>query len=231
MTLEKLCALIAQPGADCGRTRSDHFLPPGETFHLGVLSYQIEGLPEKEVDAVTESTIIELLCRRDPGALAALQTEYTRYCTAIVGGILADRADVEEVVADVWMQVWSSIPPNDPVHLRLYVGRIARNLALNRLEYLGAGKRAAPPMEELAAVTPDRSLERQALKDALEAFLRQQKPLHRRIFLRRYWYGDSIEELSARFGCSRAKVTGILFRLRQKLRDHLEKEDIYVGTK
>ena len=176
---------------------------------------------------MTESTIIELLWRRDPGALTALQTEYTRYCTAIVRGLLSDEADVEEVVADVWMQVWTSIPPNQPEHLRLYVGRIARNLALNRLEYRSAGKRSAP-LQELAAVTPDRNLERQALKDALERFLRQQKPEHRQLFLRRYWYGDSIEELSARFGCSKAKATGILFRLRRNLREYLEKEDLYV---
>lgn len=178
---------------------------------------------------MTESTIIELLLARDPGALTALQTEYARYCAAIAGGLLSDPADVEEVVADVWMQIWTSIPPNRPEHLRLYVGRIARNLALNRLEYHSAGKRAAP-LEELTALTPDRNLERQVLKDALECFLRQQKAEHRQLFLRRYWYGDSIEELAARFGCSKGKVTSILFRLRRNLRDYLEKEDLYVGT-
>ena len=176
---------------------------------------------------MTESTIMELLRRRDPGALTALQTQYSRYCAAIVRGLLSDEADVEEVVADVWMQVWTSIPPNEPEHLRLYVGRIARNLALNRLEYHSAGKRAAP-LQELETVTPDRNLDRHALKDALERFLQQQKPLHRQLFLRRYWYGDSIEELSAHFGCSKAKATGILFRLRRNLREYLEKEDLYV---
>ena len=180
---------------------------------------------------MTEEQITKLLHDRDPAALEALQAEYSRYCAAIAGGILADRADVEEVVADVWMQVWTSIPPSRPDHLRLYVGRIARNLALNRLEYHRAGKRAAPPLEELEAVTPDRSLERQVLKDALEAFLRQQKEAHRQMFLRRYWYGDSVEEIARSFGCSRTKVTGVLFRLRRRLREHLEKEDIHVGTK
>ena len=180
---------------------------------------------------MTESTIMELLHRRDPEALSALQREYHRYCTAIAGGILADRADVEEVVADVWMQVWSSIPPNRPEHLRLYVGRIARNLALNRLEYRNAGKRAALPLEELETVTPDCALERQALRSALEAFLRQQRPEHRQMFLRRYWYGDDITEIAARYGCSQAKVTGILFRLRRKLKAYLEKEELYEGTK
>ena len=180
---------------------------------------------------LTEEKIKKLLHDRDPAALEALQSEYNRYCAAIAGGILADSADVEEVVADVWMQVWTSIPPNQPEHLRLYVGRIARNLALNRLEYHRAGKRAAPPLEELESVTPDRSLERQVLRDALETFLRQQKEEHRQMFLRRYWYGDDVAEIAARFGCSKTKVTGVLFRLRRKLRDHLEKEDIHVGTK
>jgi RNA polymerase sigma-70 factor (ECF subfamily) len=176
---------------------------------------------------LTEAEIKERLLARDADALDTLRREYESYCAAIVRGILLDPADVEEVVSDVWMQVWTSIPPNEPEHLRLYVGRIARNLALNRLEYHNAGKRAAP-LQELAAVTPDRNLEHQALKDALERFLRQQKPLHRQLFLRRYWYGDSIEELSAHFGCSKAKATGILFRLRRNLREHLEKEDLYV---
>ena len=176
---------------------------------------------------MTEEEIKEKLQARNAGALEALRQEYERYCAAIVRGILLDPADVEEVVSDVWMQVWTSIPPNEPEHLRLYVGRIARNLALNRLEYHSAGKRAAP-LQELTGLTPDRNLEHQALKDALERFLRQQKPLHRQLFLRRYWYGDSIGELTARFGCSNAKATGILFRLRRNLREYLEKEDLYV---
>ena len=179
---------------------------------------------------MTESTIIELLQRRDPGALTALQREYARYCAAIARGLLSDEGDVEEVVSDVWMQVWTSIPPNDPDHLRLYVGRIARNLALNRLEYRNAGKRAALPMGELESVTPDCALERQALRTALEAFLRQQRPEHRQMFLRRYWYGDDVAQIAARYGCTKTKVTGILFRLRRKLKAHLEKEELYEGT-
>ena len=180
---------------------------------------------------MTESNITQRLLARDPDVLAELERQYGRYCAAIAAGILSDPADVEEVVGDVWMQVWSSIPPNRPEHLRLYVGRIARNLALNRLEYLGAGKRAALPVRELEAVVPDRSLERQLLRDALERFLRAQKPEYRQMFLLRYWYGDSIEDIAARFGCTRTRVTGVLFRLRRNLRSHLEKEELYDGTK
>ena len=180
---------------------------------------------------MTEAEIKKKLLDRDAGALEELRREYERYCAAIVRGILPDRLDVEEVVSDVWMQVWTSIPPNDPDYLRLYVGRIARNLALNRQEYHSAGKRAALPVEELGSVTADCALERQALRTALEAFLRQQRAEHRQMFLRRYWYGDDIAEIAARFGCSKTKVTGILFRLRRKLQAYLEKEELYEGTK
>ena len=180
---------------------------------------------------MTEEEIKRNLLDRNAAVLEDLRQEYGRYCAAIVRGILADPGDVEEILSDVWMQVWCSIPPNDPEHLRLYVGRIARNLALNRLEYRNAGKRAALPVEELATVTADCALERQALRTALEAFLRQQKPEHRQMFLRRYWYGDDIAEIAARFGCSNTKVSGVLFRLRRKLKAYLEKEELYDGAK
>ena len=180
---------------------------------------------------MTEAEIKNMLRARNAGALEHLRQEYERYCAAIIRGLLSDPSDVEEVLSDVWMQVWTSIPPNDPDHLRLYVGRIARNLALNRLEYQSAGKRSALPIAELETVTADCALERQALRSALEAFLRQQRAEQRQMFLRRYWYGDEIPEIAARFGCSKAKVTGVLFRLRRKLKEYLEKEELYVGTK
>ena len=180
---------------------------------------------------MTEEQILSMLLQRRSAVLEELRQQYERYCTAIVSGILDNQADVEEVVSDVWMQVWTSIPPNKPEHLRLYVGRIARNLALNRLEYLGAGKRAALPVQELESAVPDRSLERQMLRDALERFLRELKPEYRQMFLLRYWYGDSIEDIAARFGCTQTRVTGVLFRLRRNLRRFLEKEELYEGTK
>lgn len=174
---------------------------------------------------MTQDKFITRLLDRDETVLEELEREYGRYCAAIAVGILEDPGEIEQVVNDVWMQVWSSIPPNRPDHLRLYIGRIARNLALNRLEYLQAGKRAALPVEELEAVTPDRNPDRLALKDALEAFLRGLKPEYRQMFLRRYWFGDSVDEVARRFGCTRTRVTGILFRLRRQLKEHLEKEE------
>lgn len=185
---------------------------------------------------MTEVQLMELLEARDPAALAELQGQYSRYCAAIAGSILADPSETEQILNDVWMQVWSSIPPARPEHLRLYVGRVARNLALNRQDYLRAKKRAQDPvsLEELTTAVPDPDIrldpDRQALKDALERFLRGLKPEHRQMFLRRYWYGDSVEEIARRFGCSQSRVNGILFRLRKRLKEFLKKEDLDYGS-
>ena len=177
---------------------------------------------------MTEEQIKRKLLDRNAGALEEMRQEYERYCAAIVRGILSDPSDVEEVVSDVWMQVWTSIPPNDPEYLRLYVGRIARNLALNRLEYRNAGKRAALPLEELESVTPDCALERQALRSALEAFLRQQRAEHRQMFLRRYWYMDSISTLALTLGMTPGAVRTRLARLRNQLKEELESKGVFV---
>lgn len=174
---------------------------------------------------MTDEEIIAGLLARNHRVLEALEQRYQGYCAAIASGLLADSGEVEQILNDTWMQVWTSIPPNQPVHLRLYVGRITRNLALNRLDYLNAQKRAVP-LEELCAVAQDLYLERRVLQDALERFLRRQKPEHRRIFLRRYWYGDSVEEIASALGCSRVRISGILFRLRNKLRKDLEQEEL-----
>lgn len=185
---------------------------------------------------MTETELITLLNARDPAAVEELQRQYGPYCAAVIGGILDDPAEKEQLLNDVWMQVWSSIPPNRPDHLRLYVARIARNLALNRLEYLRARKRpqSAVPLDELRDTVPDRAetidADRQALKDALERFLQGLKPEHRQMFLRRYWYGDAVGEIAQRFGCSAARVTGILFRVRKQLKEFLKKEDLEYGS-
>lgn len=179
---------------------------------------------------MTEEKLIEALTDRDEAALVELERQLGRYCGAVAGGILADAGEVEQVLNDTWMQIWSSIPPNNPKHLKLYAARITRNLALNRLDYLKAGKRSALPVEELCAVQPDRNLDRQALKDALERFLRGLKPEYRQMFLRRYWYGDSLEEIARCFATPRSRVNGILHRTRRQLKDFLTKEELDDGT-
>lgn len=169
--------------------------------------------------------LVQRLLRREESALEELQRRYGAYCAAVAGSILADAGEVELVLNDTWLRAWDSIPPNRPVHLKLYLARIARNLALNRLDYLHAGKRALP-LRELEALVPDRNPEELALKEALERFLKGLKPEYRQMFLRRYWFGDTLEEIARRFGTTTPRVNGILSRTRRQLKRFLEQEGL-----
>lgn len=183
---------------------------------------------------MTDREMIEGLCLRQESALAAVQLRYRRYCSSIAEKILGSREAAEEVCADVWLRLWQSVPPAKPENLRLYLGKIARNRALHYLERQNAAKRSGVrvQLDELSGCLPDRlsrvEPDQVALRRALQTFLEGLPREQRRIFVRRYWYGDTVEEIAARFGCTPSRITGILFRTRKSLRKHLEKEEITI---
>lgn len=174
--------------------------------------------------------ILDLLEQRNPLALELLQQQYGNYCQTIIGGILNHPQETEEALSDVWLQVWNAVPPLKPLCLQAYLAKTARNIALNYLKRNHAQKREALTVlfDELSDCIPDlrweAQIQHQDLRDSLNAFLRSLPQQERRIFLCRYWYGDSINQLTQRFHCSQSKVTSMLFRTRKKLRKHLEKE-------
>ena len=180
-----------------------------------------------------DNEIIGLFLARDEGAIEAAGREYGAYCTAIARGILDDQGAAEECVNDTWLKCWQSIPPQRPRSLKGFAGRIARNLALSALRAEQAQKRGGGQVElaldELSEVvsggdTPEGALDRQAFRAALDGFLAGLRSQDRNLFLRRYWYLDSVEALAKRFRMSRTQVTTTLHRLRQKLRVHLQQE-------
>lgn len=181
---------------------------------------------------MTDTEIIDGLFRREEPALEAVQTQYHSYCSFIAKRILGNRESAEEVCSDVWLRVWQSIPPTRPENLRLYIGRITRNRALHYLEQESAAKRSAVQvqLEELNECLPDRLSEvdtdRIVLQQIMGKFLRSLSREKRVIFIRRYWYGDTIEQIAARCGCKPVRITGILYRIRKELRNILEKEEI-----
>lgn len=181
---------------------------------------------------MTDQEIIEGLCRREEAALLAVQQKYRRYCASIAGKLTADPETAEEVCSDVWLRIWQSIPPARPDDLKLYVGRIARNQALHRLERENARKRRGVllQLEELGECLPDRSAElepdRLALQQSMAEFVRALPREKQLIFVRRYWYGDTVDEIADRIGCKSCRITGILHRLRKELRKKLEQEEI-----
>ena len=183
---------------------------------------------------MSDIQIIELLFRRAEEAVTRLAKKYGAMCQTIARRILRDERDSEECVNDTWLQTWNAIPPQRPACLGGFVGRITRNLALNRLDYNRAQKRDSileKTFEELSGSLPDPGdavTDEVTFHDFLNRFLRRQSEENRRYFLRRYWYGMSVQEIARECGVGEEKVKSALFRTRNKLRQAMEEEGVYV---
>ena len=180
-----------------------------------------------------DSQIIAFLFQRSEQAIRAIQEKYGGLCRSIVSNILPDFRDVDECISDTYLRVWRSIPPQHPDRLDSYIARVARNAALDRHDYNRANLRNSAltlAYEELEYALPsrDEAVDAMAFRTFLNQFLRSQKKDARIMFLRRYWYGDSVQQIAAAFGCGEEKVKSSLFRTRNKLRDAMIKEGIYL---
>lgn len=182
-----------------------------------------------------DAQILDLLFARSEQAIEKMQQQYGRYCRSIAFAILCSREDGEECVSDAYLHAWNAIPPARPASLCAYLGRITRNLALNRLKAAAAQKRGggqwALALEELAECLPGTLSVEQALDDAeltaaLNAFLRALPAAKRNVFLRRYWYLDPVAQIATRYAMSESRVKSLLFRTRRELKVWLLKEGI-----
>ena len=178
--------------------------------------------------------IIELLERRDEAALELLQTHYADYCRAILRRLLGSDEETEEALSDVWMQVWNAIPPARPRHLKAYLAQTARNTAINRIRRDSTAMRSGTTvlLDELAECLPDRRWEdrerSREVREALNSFLHTLLREERSIFVRRYWYGETVPEIARTYHYSESKVTSLLHRLRKRMKKHLEQEGIEI---
>lgn len=182
-----------------------------------------------------EKQIIDLYWARSESAIAETDKKYGKLCHRIAFNILANRQDSEECVNDTYLKAWSIIPPKRPVKLSTFLGKITRNLALNRYEKYTAEKRGGGEvpvaLDELTECIPDpnsveRIVENRILADKFNIFLEGLPVETRRIFMRRYWELSSIQEIAEIYGISESKVKVSLFRTRGKLKTFLEKEGI-----
>lgn len=180
-----------------------------------------------------DSRILELFNARDESAIEEAAHRHGGLCRALALRVLGDVRDAEECVSDALLAAWDSIPPARPEKLAAYLAKLTRNLALKRRRDQSRLKRGGAQYdlayEELDASLPGRdnveeTLERCDLHTAIVAFLRTLSRTERRLFLCRYWYFDSIAELSRSLGFSESKVKSMLARSRGKLRRYLEKE-------
>ena len=182
-----------------------------------------------------DSQIIALYWARDEEAIRQTESAYGTRPLALADRILRCPEDAQESVSDTYMTAWNTIPPQRPGYLFAYLAKICRNFAFGILDWRNAAKRSADVVylsRELEQCIPD-SRQDQAIEGAeigrvLNAFLGELERESRLIFLRRYWYADSVAEIAARYGISESKVKTRLYRTRQKLHTYLEKEGITV---
>ena len=157
-----------------------------------------------------------LFWERNETAIDAARDKYGSHCHSIAMAVLGDHEDALECENDTYLAAWNSIPPNNPRSLSAYLGKLARRIALNRLRSAHAVKRGGGQVEislqELGEIITSKDelmqrIEQRELSSQISNFLRKQPDIPRRIFIRRYWYCDSIREIAQSFSrvCERSK--------------------------
>ena len=184
-----------------------------------------------------DRTIIDLFWKRSETAIEETANKYGSFCHSISYHILRNRQDAEECVNDTWLRAWNSIPPKRPAKLSVFLGKITRNLSLDRYRNYSAEKRkalkTAEVIEELSECISGGDnvsdhIDKMVLTELITKFLRKQNEANRNIFIRRYWRFDSIREISEDFGINERSVATILFRMRTQLKKELLEEGIEI---
>ena len=180
--------------------------------------------------------IIALFLARAEEAIAALNEKYERLIRRIALNILKCDADAEEIASDTALAVWNTVPPNEPDPLMPYVCRIARNLALDRYRYNNAARRQNGGdvlLSEIGEIVSDTAgAEDESMASLVAAavsdFLRTRSAEERRLFVRRYWYGDAVEEIARDLGITANGASVKLHRMRARLKAFLKERGITV---
>ena len=180
-----------------------------------------------------DNKIVELYLLRDETAIRQTAEKYGSRLRSLAYGIVADSQTAEECENDTYMEAWNRIPPHEPrSYLYAYLARITRHISLNCCRDRSRLKRSAfiselsAEMEQCIPAADDVAcrIDDMELRDAINGFLSKLDEEKRNIFIRRYWYLDSVAAISKRFALSESKVKTTLFRCRTRLREHLEKE-------
>lgn len=173
---------------------------------------------------------------RDESVIEEVQKTYGDYCFTVSRNILGNEQDAEECVNDTYIKLWNSIPPACPENLRAYIAKVVRSISINKLKARHAGKRNAPTvafaeLEETLFSHDEGIGEGVALADlqkAINAFLYTCGERDRALFIRRYFFCEETDYLAKKFGLTYDNASKILFRTREKLKDHLKKEGYYL---
>ena len=181
---------------------------------------------------MNDKVLVQEIRERKETGLSGAKAQYGAYCLYIARNILHSEEDAEECLNDALLAAWNSIPPQKPENLKTYLGKLIREIAVDRWRRNTAQKRVSPasivPLDELEEMIGAGSVEEAAeeaeLSRLISDFLRTLPETERTLFLRRYWYYDSIQQISKRYGFGKSKVSVTLLRTRKKLAAYLKKE-------
>ena len=181
-----------------------------------------------------DETIVRKFWDRNEDAVTEAKKHYDAYCLYIAENILFNKQDAEECFNDALLAAWNSIPPQRPENLKTYLGKLTREIAIDRWRKNKAQKRAAAEpilsfdeLEDmLGAGSVEEAVEDKELARHISAFLRTLRKTERNVFVRRYWFCDPIEKIGERYGFSKGKVAMMLKRTRDRLAEYLKKEGL-----
>ena len=180
-----------------------------------------------------DSQLINLYFERSEAAIEKTEIQYGKYCLTIARNVLHNEEDAEECVNDAYLAAWNAIPPAKPDCFRAFIGKITRNIALDRYDKQTAAKRGGGEVTEAidefaetlpAKETVESQIEGQELGRLINSFLTELPKEKRVLFVRRYWYLSSIEEISDEYGLSKSNVKTSLLRIREKLKEYLNSQ-------
>lgn len=183
-----------------------------------------------------DADIIDLYYGREESAIVETRMKYGRMLISISLGILKNMQDAEECENDTYLKTWNAIPPERPNVFSAFLSKIIRNLSLNKYDEQHAQKRNITDIpvliDELAECIPDRNnvddyMDEQVLKQAVNMFLKTLKEDDRIIFMRRYWFCESVQDISERYGYGTSRIKMSLLRTRQKLKKRLKDEELW----
>lgn len=181
-----------------------------------------------------DKEIVKHYWERDSGAIAITAEKYGRYCMVIAENIVGSKETAEECVNDTWFAAWNAMPENRPDNLKAFLGKMTRNISFNRYKRKHTQKRGGEMslvLDELTECIPDNEtveqrVDRNILLGEINAFLTGLPEMKRGIFVRRYWYAESVKKIAERYGMSENHVSVILNRLRKKLAETLRDREM-----
>lgn len=180
-----------------------------------------------------DGQIIQLYWQRSETAIAHTAEKYGSYCYAIAQSILSNREDSEECVNDTYLRAWNAMPPQRPGKLRIFLGKITRNLAFDKYKARTAQKRGGGEMEAVleelsgcipSGSTPEEQFIFRELEQVMAAFVRKLPRREGDVFVRRYFFAEAVKDIAGRYSMSENHVSVSLSRTRQKLKACLQKE-------